>query len=570
MAGTYQGAVTIKSPGSQPPTLTIPVSLTVTKNPVGLLTTAPASLNFNGSYRGATPPPQKILVTSQGVPANFTVSVELYEDVYNDNSNWLLVSANNGTTPAEITVSLDLTKVSVEGASGSVIFTGPENTVSVLVSVTFVGFQPYPSSLLFSAQTGSSAQRQTVNVDSGTVEPPGFAASASTSSGGPWLTVSTSSPGSSPVVYVIADSTWLSAGTYTGTVTLTAPGNPSAQFPVTFVVWGTAPPLSVTPSSLLFIAPMGGATPPAQNITVTSGGVPLPITVSAGTSSSPLTPTTVSVTNGAGSVLGYYQSSVQITAPTETVTVPVGVLVTTSSVAPPSISAVLNSASQTPGAVSPGEIITLDGFGAGPSYYAAFGLNPNGSVATYAGGARILFDGEPAPLIFATPYQTSAIVPYEVANRKSTSIQVEYDGVASLAWGVPVASAAPAIFTLDGSGIGRSSVLNQDNTINGPANPASHGTVIQVFATGEGQTSPPGVTGSVTGSNLKKPLLPVKLTIGGFDAQVLYAGSAPDAVAGLLQVNAIVPLAVLSGPALPISLSIGDLVSPTGTTIAVQ
>jgi trimeric autotransporter adhesin len=113
-------------------------------------------------------------------------------------------------------------------------------------------------------------------------------------------------------------------------------------------------------------------------------------------------------------------------------------------------------------------------------------------------------------------------------------------------------------------------VLNQDNSVNSSANPAPRGTVVQIFATGEGQTLPPGVTGSMTQSNLKKPVLPVCVMIGGVDAPLLYAGSAPDAIAGLLQINAVVPQTVSPGPAIPISIMIGDLVSPNGVTIAVQ
>ena len=113
-------------------------------------------------------------------------------------------------------------------------------------------------------------------------------------------------------------------------------------------------------------------------------------------------------------------------------------------------------------------------------------------------------------------------------------------------------------------------MLNQDSTSNGPSNPASIGTVIQIYATGEGQTSPLGVTGSVTQSNTKTPVLPVTVTIGGINAAVSYAGSAPDAVAGLLQINAVVPPGVTPGSAVPITLKVGNAVSQDGVTIAVK
>jgi len=267
---------------------------------------------------------------------------------------------------------------------------------------------------------------------------------------------------------------------------------------------------------------------------------------------------------------GYYQGSVQITAPSGTVTVPAGVLVTPSPVAPPLIGAIVNAASQTQGSITPGEIVSIYGFGVGPPYVSEFWLDSHGSVGTYDGGTQILFDGKPAPLIYASRNQTNAIVPYEVANQASTTVEVVYNGVTSAAWGVPIAAAAPAIFTDDATGTGQAAVLNQDSSVNSPANPAPRGTVIQIFATGEGQTSPPGVTGSITQSNSTKPVLPVHVTVGGVDAPLQYAGAAPDSVAGLLQVNAVVPQSVSPGPAVPISLKIGDLVSPDGVNIAVR
>ena len=76
--------------------------------------------------------------------------------------------------------------------------------------------------------------------------------------------------------------------------------------------------------------------------------------------------------------------------------------------------------------------------------------------------------------------------------------------------------------------------------------------------------------GSVTGSDLKTPVQSVKVTIGGQDAFVQYAGSAGAAVAGLLQVNAVVPQSVAPGAAVPITVSVGGVPSQNGVTIAVQ
>jgi uncharacterized protein (TIGR03437 family) len=111
---------------------------------------------------------------------------------------------------------------------------------------------------------------------------------------------------------------------------------------------------------------------------------------------------------------------------------------------------------------------------------------------------------------------------------------------------------------------------NEDGTLNSAANPAARGSVISIYATGEGQTSPAGVTGSVTQSNSQIPLLPVTVMIGGMAAAVPFAGSAPQEVPGVLQVNTVVPQGIGSGSAVPVTVSVGGVASQTGVTMAVK
>jgi uncharacterized protein (TIGR03437 family) len=193
-----------------------------------------------------------------------------------------------------------------------------------------------------------------------------------------------------------------------------------------------------------------------------------------------------------------------------------------------------------------------------------------GRVTRNLGNTQVLINDVPAPLIYADATLINLIVPYETPTSGFATVKVITNGQQTAYWGVPVAPAAPGIFTLTETGLGQAAVLNADNTVNGPANPAVRGTPVQIFATGEGQTNPPGITGELTGLDLKKPLLPVKVTIGGIEATLNYFGSAPDAVAGLFQVNAMMPAGVTPGPAVPVVLMVGDARSPDGVTIAVK
>ena len=237
---------------------------------------------------------------------------------------------------------------------------------------------------------------------------------------------------------------------------------------------------------------------------------------------------------------------------------------------PPFIGAIVNGGSLIQGSIAPGEIIAVYGTGVGSLNAVGLTLDSSGVVQTNAGGIQILFDGKPAPILYSSLDQTNVVVPYEVSNQSATVIEVISNGRKSAAWAVPIAHSSPAIFSLGGNGIGQAAVLNQDNSINSPSNPAALGTVIQIFATGEGQTSPPGATGSITRFNIKKPLLPVQATIDGLDAPVQFAGSAPESVAGLLQVNAVVPQGVRPSGSVPISLTIGGKGSAGGVTVAVK
>jgi uncharacterized protein (TIGR03437 family) len=59
-------------------------------------------------------------------------------------------------------------------------------------------------------------------------------------------------------------------------------------------------------------------------------------------------------------------------------------------------------------------------------------------------------------------------------------------------------------------------------------------------------------------------------SIGGVTATLNYCGEAPAATAGLVQVNALVPESVTPGAAVPVTISIGGVMSQTGVTVAVK
>jgi uncharacterized protein (TIGR03437 family) len=228
---------------------------------------------------------------------------------------------------------------------------------------------------------------------------------------------------------------------------------------------------------------------------------------------------------------------------------------------------VLNAGSLVSGPVAPGEVITLIGAGIGPSSVQSQLGSP---TSTVLGGTTLLFDGTPAPLFFVSTNQINAIVPYEVFGNATTQLQIASQGQIVAGLNLSTTSAAPAIFTVDATGAGQGAILNQDSSVNSPLNPASKGSVISIFATGAGQTDPPGIDGQVASALLPTPLLPVSVRIDGIDAETTYAGAAPEIVAGVLQVTCVVPTNAGSGPSVPIVLTVGSSSSQTGVTVAIK
>jgi len=241
-----------------------------------------------------------------------------------------------------------------------------------------------------------------------------------------------------------------------------------------------------------------------------------------------------------------------------------------SSGATPAISAngVDNAASFVSGAVAPGEMISIFGTGIGPQS-AAGEVISDATFSKLVADTAVLFDGEPAAVVFVSALQTSVLVPYSVAGKTTTQLQVIFQGRASNAISLPVAASAPGVFTANASGKGNGAILNQNGSSNSPTNPAKKGSTIVLFATGEGQTNPPGVDGKIAGAVLPKPLLPVSATIGGANAVVQYAGAAPGLVAGVVQVNVVVPTNIASGAQLLI-LKVGSASSQAAVTVSVQ
>jgi len=195
--------------------------------------------------------------------------------------------------------------------------------------------------------------------------------------------------------------------------------------------------------------------------------------------------------------------------------------------------AIVHSATLVPGPIAPGEIVTI--FGAG--------FDPNQT--------QLLFDGKPATIFYTGPGQINAMAPADLAPNSLTDIGIIVNGVKVAGLSAQVVSAMPGLFTT-GDGTGQAAAVNEDGTLNSESNPAPRGSIVSLYATGQGQT-----------------VAAVSLKVGQYVAELLYAGPAPG-FPGLMQINARVPGGFLPPGIQPVVLSVGSAASQGGVTIAVR
>jgi uncharacterized protein (TIGR03437 family) len=592
--GNYAGSVVITPSSTGVAAVTIPVTLNVSTTT--LINVAPGALAYTFTTGGTTFSAQSLgLAATDSSAVNVTLAQQPVGVAPCNNSTPLpnpgssLLFSPTAQTPNNVPVYVSATgllagvyNACIMVSAPSIVTPGPVNQyVPVVVTVTNgAALSANPASLTFTqVANGPVPATQTVAVST-SVSSLGF--SVQTTSGGlNWLTVTQSSNTTPASLSVNVNGASLSPGTYNGTIAIAAAGasNSPLNIPVTLTV-AAQPTLSVTPTSLQFSYQLTGTAPAAQSFTAASNGAS--VTVSASVTSgtwlsvspaSGATPASFSASvNPAGLAVGSYTGTIAVKASDAANSPNVTVTLTVTAPPPGALTAIENAASYASGAIAPGEIITLFGTNIGPATPAYLTLTSSNAVATNIGNTQVLFDGLAAPMIYASSNQISAIVPYEIAGRLSTNVAVSFDGVSSNVLTMQVTASAPAIFSLNQAGNGQGAILDQNYTLNGsasPAVPAAKGSVVQVFATGEGQTNPPGVTGSITGTVLHQPLLAVSATVAGIPATIQYAGSAPDLVAGVLQVNVVIPPNAPSGND-PLVITVGTTSTQSGITVAVQ
>jgi uncharacterized protein (TIGR03437 family) len=597
---TCSGTVTLNySNGLGNASLAIPVTLAVSGSAELSVNMAPGFGIPPSTTQVSAPFQQQISLTSTD-PSN-QVSYSAAVTNVGGGGAWLGIAGSTvGMTPQNLDIQFSPAAVTGPGTyTGNVVISSPTLVSALTLPVTMTvtsttTVSVTPSSLSFTeVQGGTPSAAQALTVSS-TPGPATYTAVVASSIGGNWLQISPSSGNANTEVQVsvvASVANTLSPGDYPAQISFVFQGaaTPSATVNVVLhVIAGQT--VAAAPTSLGFAYQIGGTQPASQPVSITSTGGPLAITVAATSTGGWLsvdvkngtTPQTINVSvNPQGLTAQTYSGSVSISGAGVTTPLSIPVSFTVTSPPAPQPVVILNNATGVPGVIAPGEELAIKGSFLGPSSPAAgvlFSVNSAGGVSSTLAGVQVMFDNNPGTPIFVSANQVNVMVPYEINGRLSTTMVVSYNGVPSAPFQLSVAAAAPGLFTNNFSGSGQVAALNQNSSYNGAPGsgtaPAPRGTVVSLYGTGGGQSNPASVTGSVTPiptspSGLLN-LPNVTATVGGLPATVQFAGEAPGLVTGVFQVNVLIPAGVTPGNAVPVTVAVGNVSSPLGTTIAVQ
>ena len=281
LPGMYSGLISFTGQG-QVKNSSQDVLVTITITPQCSLQVLPSLLSFASVYQQLAPASKTLNVgvsqSSCTTPLQWSATSA---------SSWLILGTSSGTTPAYPSISVNSTGLQPGTYNSSIVFTTSAGTDTVPVSFT-VSQAASPilnvssASLAYTGivgQAGPVSQSVVVtNSVGGTLK---WQASAATSLGGNWLSVTPSSGGltghqsTALSVSVVQLNT---PGTYTGTVTFTGtdetghtvPGSPQV-IPVSFVVQAACT-VTTGPSSLTFTSVVGQVAITPQVLTIAASG----------------------------------------------------------------------------------------------------------------------------------------------------------------------------------------------------------------------------------------------------------------------------------------------------------
>lgn len=232
---------------------------------------------------GSAPPPQVVPTVGSITVMPSAASIEVgqsqqYAAVVKDTNGNIL----SGVTVGWFVSHQDVATIDSQGlalgvAAGTTTVTATLGSIAsqfVTLTVTAAPIPPAigtsPTSLSFTVQAGAIPATQTLTISN----TGGGALSWSASESTTWLSLKPASGIGSGVVTASVATGTLTAGNYSGAITLSATGTPSVTIPVALTITAAPvqPAIGVSPTSLSFTAQQGGGNPIAQTLTISNTG----------------------------------------------------------------------------------------------------------------------------------------------------------------------------------------------------------------------------------------------------------------------------------------------------------
>jgi uncharacterized protein (TIGR03437 family) len=205
-----------------------------------------------------------------------------------------------------------------------------------------------------------------------------------------------------------------------------------------------------------------------------------------------------------------------------------------------------------------------------------------GLLPAILAGVQVTFDSIPAPLAFVTSTQINAQVPFELLGPGqasiSASVVVTVDGVSSAPAQVQIVQSSPGVFSIP-AGVGNAvlqSVL--DGTLAAPSSvraicgcatrAINRGEYAVLYVTGLGPLTPPITDGFGDLAHIHTAVTTPVVLMGGVQAQVTFAGQAPQ-YPGVDQINIIIPSNAPAGNSIPLQVEAGGITSTDKVTVAI-
>ncbi len=574
-AGYYYTSVNIVSSAGK---ASVPVTFSIAPN--GVLSLSPAGAEFTLPQGGQLTPGSFLVDITGLTPVSYSAAVA-------PGAPFLKIVNGSGmaagTAPGTVSYAFDNSQIAQLTAGtyyGTIAVTagGASNSpqsyevvVNVTPPTTAVVPNPAPGGLIFLTQASAIPPAQTITVYSFTSAPTAFQTSASTNSGGNWLSVTPTTGSTSfdtpGTVSASVNPSGLKPGVYKGAVNFAFSAAAVRSVNVTLVVENTGSATTsaispkdatgaCTPSQLVptstglvsnFAAPAAWPVPLGIALvddcgnsisngqivaTFSNGDPPLILTLADPTNPLPTYVATWTPEHTAGQITINARAS----APSfSAVTTQIGGAVTPNNAPILADLAIANFYNPIGGApLAPGALVQITG-----EYLAGQTMNaPSIPLPLTLAGTSVIIGGMQAPVSMVSPGQVNAQVPFELPAGQPYQVIVNANNALTTPQSFQAGAASPGLGVLPSGYVQAGHASGAAVT---EAAPAAPGETISVYLVGMGATTIPVASGQPGPSGtFATTVINPALTLNGETTTVSFSGLIPGLV-GVYQVNFAVP-----------------------------